>query len=102
MIVVIVVCMASLLMVEGTLGCNLPQQWSGKWFQSKEMDLMSINRTSFLNRGLCLDQKQDKFLFYERFLQLLFFFFLNKILFSSYNFIVCLVFIAKKNATDAS
>lgn len=66
--IVLVVCMTLLLMmVDGMLGCHLPQQWSGKWFQSKEMDSMSINKTSFLNRGLCLDQKQDKFLFYERF-----------------------------------
>ncbi|CAF0712059.1 unnamed protein product [Brachionus calyciflorus] len=45
--------------------CHLPHQWTGKWYQSKDIDLLSINRTNFINRGVCIEHKQDKFMFYE-------------------------------------
>jgi len=45
--------------------CHLSQHWSGKWYQSKDMGELGINRTHFLNRGVCVEHKQDKFLFYE-------------------------------------
>jgi hypothetical protein len=46
--------------------CQLPVNWHGKWYQSKDAELLSISRTSFLNRGACIEQRQDKFIFYER------------------------------------
>lgn len=45
--------------------CHLPISWSGKWYQSKDSDLLHINKTNFINRGSCIEQKQDKYLFYE-------------------------------------
>ena len=46
--------------------CQLPIQWSGNWYQNKDVDLMSINRTHFISRGACIEQKEDKFVFYDR------------------------------------
>ncbi len=46
--------------------CQLPVHWSGKWYQSKDSDLLSINRTNFINRGSCIEHRQDKYIFYER------------------------------------
>jgi hypothetical protein len=45
--------------------CHLPSNWSGKWYQSKDSDLLNITRTSFINRGTCIEHKQDKYIFYE-------------------------------------
>lgn len=45
--------------------CHLPLNWSGKWYQSKDSDLLQINRTNFINRGSCIEHMQDKFIFYE-------------------------------------
>ena len=45
--------------------CHLPTNWSGKWYQSKDSDLLQINKTNFINRGSCIEHKQDKYLFYE-------------------------------------
>ena len=44
--------------------CMLPPQWSGKWYLSKN-DILSINQTHFINKGQCVESKQDKFVFYE-------------------------------------
>ena len=48
--------------------CSLPNEWSGKWYQSKYTELMSINRTSFIGRGECIENRLDKFIFYEKYL----------------------------------
>jgi hypothetical protein len=45
--------------------CKLPQQWSGKWYMGKDTDLMTIDKTTFINKGICIENKEDKFLFYE-------------------------------------
>ena len=45
--------------------CDLPEDWSGKWYQGKHMDTLTINQTHFINKGQCIENKQDKFLFYE-------------------------------------
>jgi hypothetical protein len=45
--------------------CTLPQIWSGKWYMSKETDLMTIDKTTFVNKGVCIENVEDKFLFYE-------------------------------------
>ena len=49
------------------LACQLPTQWTGNWYQNKDLDLLSINRTTFINRGTCIEHKEDKFVFYDRF-----------------------------------
>jgi hypothetical protein len=45
--------------------CYLPNTWYGKWYQGKDIELTNINRTHFLNRGTCIEQRQDKFIFYD-------------------------------------
>lgn len=45
--------------------CLLPSDWHGYWYQQKYSNLATINRTNFLNKGICLYHKQDKYLFYE-------------------------------------
>lgn len=45
--------------------CQLPVQWLGVWYQNKDVDLMHINQTSFLNRGTCIEHKEDKYMFFD-------------------------------------
>ncbi|RNA21621.1 hypothetical protein BpHYR1_038337 [Brachionus plicatilis] len=49
-----------------TSRCHLPDQWTGKWYQSNGIDLLNINKTNFMNRGICIEHNQDKFLFFEK------------------------------------
>ena len=46
--------------------CQLPNQWAGNWYQNKDIDILSINQTNFINRGICVEQKEDKFIFYDK------------------------------------
>ncbi len=46
--------------------CNLPTQWAGKWYQSKYTELRTIDSKNFINRGECTENKQDKYIFYEK------------------------------------
>lgn len=46
--------------------CQLPLFWTGNWYLNKYLDLMNINRTIFINRGICIEHQEDKFIFYDR------------------------------------
>jgi len=46
--------------------CQLPVQWTGgNWYQGNK-DYLNINRTNFINHGICIEQKEDKYIFYNR------------------------------------
>lgn len=42
--------------------CQLPQTWAGKWTQSKDKESVRITNTEISDKGICRDQKGDKFL----------------------------------------
>ena len=44
----------------------LPSHWTGNWYQNKDIDYLNINQTNFINHGNCVEQKEDKFVFYNR------------------------------------
>lgn len=60
----IVFMLANALTISAT--CTLPNEWYGKWYQSKYTDLKTISRTSFLQKGQCVQSRQDKFIFHEK------------------------------------
>nr|XP_045602562.1 uncharacterized protein LOC123760820 [Procambarus clarkii] len=43
--------------------CDLPSQWRGGWFQSGVRDIISITRTEFSSKGVCVHSSGEKFLF---------------------------------------
>lgn len=43
-------------------GCQLPATWAGKWYQSNK-EPVRVTNTEISDKGLCRDQKGDKFLF---------------------------------------
>lgn len=55
-----------LFQVNALNSCNLPVDWYGKWYQSKYTDLKTINRLSFIDRGQCIESRQDKYILYEK------------------------------------
>lgn len=46
--------------------CDLPSQWRGGWFQSGVRDIISITRTEFSSKGVCVHSSGEKFLFKDR------------------------------------
>ncbi|XP_071546084.1 LOW QUALITY PROTEIN: uncharacterized protein [Panulirus ornatus] len=46
--------------------CELPSQWRGGWFQSGVRDIISITRTEFSSKGVCVHSSGEKFLFKDR------------------------------------
>jgi len=42
--------------------CQLPPTWAGKWYQSNK-ELIRVTNTEISDKGLCRDQKGDKYLF---------------------------------------
>ncbi|KAK8722898.1 hypothetical protein OTU49_012112, partial [Cherax quadricarinatus] len=46
--------------------CDLPSQWRGGWFQSGVRDIISLTRTEFSSKGICLHSSGEKFLFKDR------------------------------------
>ncbi len=48
-----------------TSSCHLPASWTGQWYQGKEAQVLTIDRTHFLSRGACVEHRADKFLFYD-------------------------------------
>lgn len=45
-----------------TTSCQLPPTWTGKWYQSNR-EPIRVTNTEISDKGLCRDQKGDKFLF---------------------------------------
>lgn len=43
-------------------GCQLPPTWTGKWYQSNR-EPIRITNTEISDKGVCRDQKGDKYLF---------------------------------------
>ncbi|XP_042217692.1 uncharacterized protein LOC121863236 isoform X2 [Homarus americanus] len=46
--------------------CELPNQWRGGWFQSGVRDIISITRTEFSSKGVCVRSSGEKFLFKDK------------------------------------
>ena len=44
----------------------MPVDWYGKWYQSKYTDVQTIGRLNFIDRGECIESRQDKYVFYEK------------------------------------
>ena len=45
-----------------TTSCRLPPTWAGKWYQSNK-EPIRVTRTEISDKGICRDQKGDKYLF---------------------------------------
>lgn len=43
-------------------GCEFPAQWNGRWFQSGNQGLVTVNGSMMTNKGRCIETKDDKFL----------------------------------------
>lgn len=43
--------------------CQLPPIWAGKWYQANKQEPVRVTNTEISDKGLCRDQKGDKFLF---------------------------------------
>ncbi|XP_015171303.1 PREDICTED: uncharacterized protein LOC107063752 isoform X2 [Polistes dominula] len=47
-------------------GCKFPEEWNGRWFQSGDPNLVTVNGSIISSKGYCTDVKDDdKFLLYD-------------------------------------
>ncbi|KAL2722405.1 uncharacterized protein V1478_009268 [Vespula squamosa] len=47
-------------------GCKFPEEWNGRWFQSGNPGLVTVNGSIISNKGHCIEVKDDdKFLLYD-------------------------------------
>ncbi|XP_076236438.1 uncharacterized protein LOC143180532 [Calliopsis andreniformis] len=46
-------------------GCEFPSEWNGRWFQSGNEDLVTVNGSMMTSKGQCIDTKDDKFLIHD-------------------------------------
>ncbi|XP_076300655.1 uncharacterized protein LOC143218918 isoform X2 [Lasioglossum baleicum] len=43
-------------------GCGFPAEWNGRWFQSGNVGLVTVNGSNMTSKGVCIDSKGDKYL----------------------------------------
>ncbi|KZC07858.1 hypothetical protein WN55_09844 [Dufourea novaeangliae] len=46
--------------------CEFPTEWNGRWFQSGNDELVTVNGPNMTSKGVCIDTKDDKFLIHDR------------------------------------
>lgn len=44
-------------------GCQLPPTWAGRWYQANGREPIRVTNTEISDKGVCRDQKGDKYLF---------------------------------------
>ncbi|XP_011338027.2 uncharacterized protein LOC105279739 [Ooceraea biroi] len=47
------------------VGCTFPEEWYGRWFQSGNQDLVTVNGSLITSKGLCIEKNGDKFLVHD-------------------------------------
>lgn len=45
-----------------TGGCQFPASWAGRWFQSGEEGLITINSTHIGTKGECIESRGDRYI----------------------------------------
>ncbi|KAG7212445.1 hypothetical protein KM043_012760 [Ampulex compressa] len=48
-----------------TPGCTFPEKWNGRWFQSGNQELVTINGSIITSKGCCIDIDEEKYLIYD-------------------------------------
>ncbi|EFN62251.1 hypothetical protein EAG_12414 [Camponotus floridanus] len=48
-------------------GCTFPEEWYGRWFQSGNTDLVTVNGSEITSKGICIEKNGDKFLVHDVF-----------------------------------
>ncbi|XP_064121034.1 uncharacterized protein LOC135225640 isoform X3 [Macrobrachium nipponense] len=56
----------SLLVTQIKGRCDLPSNWRGGWFQSGVRDIISITKSEFSSKGICLESSGEKYVFANR------------------------------------
>nr|XP_012234047.1 PREDICTED: LOW QUALITY PROTEIN: uncharacterized protein LOC105678911 [Linepithema humile] len=46
-------------------GCTFPEEWYGRWFQSGNAELLTVNGSEITSKGLCVEKDGDKFLVHD-------------------------------------
>ncbi|XP_070154200.1 uncharacterized protein [Polyergus mexicanus] len=46
-------------------GCTFPEEWYGRWFQSGNADLVTVNGSEITSKGFCMERSGDKFLIHD-------------------------------------
>ncbi|XP_053982223.1 uncharacterized protein LOC128892926 [Hylaeus anthracinus] len=46
-------------------GCEFPAQWKGRWFESGNVELVTVNGSIMTSKGVCIDKEDDKFLIHD-------------------------------------
>jgi len=55
--------------IRGHKPCNLPESWSGKWFEYGERDAVGIDGKNVTHKGTCIANLRDKYIFKDPILQ---------------------------------
>ncbi|XP_020284906.1 uncharacterized protein LOC109855264 [Pseudomyrmex gracilis] len=46
-------------------GCTFPEEWYGRWFQSGNTELVTVNGSEITSKGFCIEKNGDKFLVHD-------------------------------------
>ncbi|XP_043252057.1 uncharacterized protein LOC122397169 [Colletes gigas] len=45
--------------------CEFPAEWKGRWFESGNQELVTVNGSIMTSKGICIDKEDDKFLIHD-------------------------------------
>ena len=56
----------SCILGESHAGCEFPGEWNGRWFQSGNQELVTVNGSMMTSKGRCIETQDDLFLIHDQ------------------------------------